>query len=192
VTAAGPTPSGFRHDGDEAIHDSARWRLVESRHTDPDGEAFTREVVRHPGAVAVVPLHDDGTVTLVRQYRAALHVDLLEIPAGLRDVEGEPLERTAARELAEEVGLRAEQLVHLADFVNSAGFTDERTTIYLGLGLAEVDQDRQGLEEQHMAVERLHLDDVPALVAAGDLVDAKTVIGLLLTRERVREHGLGG
>jgi ADP-ribose pyrophosphatase len=192
VTDAGPTSSGFRHDGDELVLDSRRWRLVESRHTDPDGEPFTREVVRHPGAVGVVPLHDDGTVTLVRQYRAALHVDLLEIPAGLRDVEGEPLERTAARELAEEVGLRAEQLVHLADFVNSAGFTDERTAVYLGLGLQPTDLDRQGLEEQHMSIERVHLDDVPALIAAGELIDAKTVVGLLLTRERVREHGLGG
>ena len=78
----------------------------------------------------MVPLHDDGTVTLVRQYRPALDVALLEIPAGLRDVAGEADERTAARELEEEAGLRADRLELLTVFHNSPGLTDENVAIY--------------------------------------------------------------
>jgi 8-oxo-dGTP pyrophosphatase MutT (NUDIX family) len=184
--------SGFRHVGDDLIHEGHVIRLVTSHHTAPDGSPFTREVVRHPGAVSVVPLHEDGTVTLVRQYRAALDAELLELPAGKRDVDGEDPARTAERELEEEVGLRAARLDPLVEFVNSVGFCDERSFVYLGVGLEPVADDRQGLEEQHMTIERVHLDDVPAMIAAGELIDAKTVLGLTLTRERVREHGLPG
>jgi 8-oxo-dGTP pyrophosphatase MutT (NUDIX family) len=183
---------GFHHVHDDLIHEGHVIRLVTSHHTAPDGSAFTREVVRHPGAVSVVPLHEDGTVTLVRQYRAALDAELLELPAGKRDVDGEDPARTAERELVEEVGLRAARLDLLVEFVNSVGFSDERSLVYLGVGLEEVASDRQGLEELHMTVERVHLDDVPAMIAAGELIDAKTVLGLTLTRERVREHGLPG
>ena len=184
--------AGFHHVGDDTIHEGHVIRLVTSHHTAPDGSSFTREVVRHPGAVSVVPLHDDGTVTLVRQYRAALDAEVLELPAGKRDVDGEDPASTAERELEEEVGLRASRLDLLVEFVNSVGFSDERSLVYLGVGLEQVDDDRQGLEEEHMTVERVHLDDVPAMIAAGELVDAKTVLGLTLTRERVREHGLPG
>ena len=189
MTDAAP---GFRHVRDESIHEGHVIRLVTSHHTAPDGSAFTREVVRHPGAVSVVPLHDDGTVTLVRQYRAAVDAEMLELPAGKRDVTGEDPARTAERELEEEVGLRAARLELLVEFVNSVGFSDERSLVYLGVGLDEVAQDRQGIEEQHMTIERVHLDDVPAMIATGELVDAKTVLGLTMARQWVGEHGLPG
>jgi ADP-ribose pyrophosphatase len=89
----------------------------------PDGSRHEREVVHHPGAVGVVPVHDDGSVTLVRQYRAPLDADVWEVPAGLRDVHGESPATTAQRELAEEAGLRAERLDHLVTFHNSPGFS---------------------------------------------------------------------
>ncbi|MBI2704341.1 MAG: NUDIX hydrolase [Actinobacteria bacterium] len=149
----------------------------------PDGHTFERDIVHHPGAVSVVPLLDDGRVVLVRQYRAALDVDLLEIPAGIRDVAGEAPELTAARELAEEVGLRATALQLLCRFHNSPGCSDEEVFIYLATGLAQVDRDLQGVEEQHMTIEHVRLDDVPALIARGDLTDAKTIIGLVLARD---------
>jgi 8-oxo-dGTP pyrophosphatase MutT (NUDIX family) len=174
--------------GDEPVHDGHVISLVIGHYTAPDGSTFTREVVRHPGAVSVVPLHDDGTVTLVRQYRAALDRELLEIPAGKRDVADEPPEVTARRELVEEVGLDARHLEPLAEFVNSAGFSDEYSYVFLGTGLREVDHDRQGLEEQHMSIERVALGDVPRLIAAHELVDAKTVIGLTLAREHLRRR----
>jgi ADP-ribose pyrophosphatase len=156
--------------------------------TGPGGEEFERDIVRHPGAVAVVPVLDTaGTpeAVLLRQYRPALDQLLLEVPAGKRDVADEAPEVTAERELAEEVGLRAGRLVKLAEFVNSPGFSDELSHVFLALDLDDVDSNLQGVEEQHMTVERVALADVPALVAAGDLIDAKSIIGLLLARQHL-------
>lgn len=175
--------------GERTLHEGHVIRLAVGRFVAPDGTEFEREVVRHPGAVSVVPLHDDGTVTLVRQYRAALDTELLEIPAGKRDVLDEPPEVTAARELAEEVGLRADDLVPLGRFVNSAGFSDELSLVFLATGLSEVPNDLQGVEEEHMIVERIPLADVPAMIADHRIVDAKTMIGLLLTLRRVAGEG---
>jgi 8-oxo-dGDP phosphatase len=150
----------------------------------PDGSRHEREVVRHPGAVAVVPLHDDGSVTLVRQYRAAVDTDLWEIPAGLRDVEDEPTEETARRELAEEAGLQASRLDHLVTFHNSPGFTDEAVVIYLATELTTVPDDRQGIEEQHMVVRQMPLSEALSMVDDGRITDAKTVIAVLSAARR--------
>ncbi len=177
-------PGGFEHLADEVLHDGVVISLVRATFRAPDGSVFTREVVRHPGAVSVVALHADDTVTLVRQYRAALDRELLEIPAGKRDVPGEAPEITAARELAEEVGLHAGRLEPLAEFVNSAGFSDEYSYVFLGTDLTEVPDARQGLEEQHMAIERIPLGRAADLIARHEIVDAKTVIGLTLAVAR--------
>ncbi|HEX6568787.1 MAG TPA: NUDIX hydrolase [Acidimicrobiales bacterium] len=152
----------------------------------PGGSRHEREIVHHPGAVAVVPLHEDGTITLLRQYRAALDAEVWEIPAGLRDVDGEPPEATARRELAEEAGLRARDLAHLVTFHNSPGFSDEALVIFLATGLTEVPDDRQGAEERHMLVARKPLTEALAMVDDGRITDAKTVIAVLdLARRRV-------
>jgi 8-oxo-dGDP phosphatase len=145
----------------------------------PDGERFEREIVHHPGAVAMVPLHEDGSVTLVHQFRAAVGDTMWEIPAGMRDVANERPEETAQRELAEEVGLRAGRLEYVARFHNSVGFTDEAVVIYLATELSEVPDDRQEAEEEHMGVERVPLDTALAMVDDGRITDAKTVIALL-------------
>ena len=150
----------------------------------PGGERHEREVVHHPGAVGVAPLHDDGTVTLVRQYRAALDDDVWEIPAGLRDVEDEPTDETARRELVEEAGLAPGTLEHLVTFHNSPGFSDEAVVVYAATGLTEVPDDRQGAEEQHMVVRRVPLDEALAMVDDGRITDAKTVIALLAIDRR--------
>jgi len=151
----------------------------------PDGSTFEREVVRHPGAVSVVPVTDDGHVVLLRQYRAPLDAEVLEIPAGKRDVAGEAPEVTAQRELGEEVGLQAGCLELLARFHNSVGFCDEESFVFLGTELTDVELDLQGVEEQHMVVERVPLDSVPQLIATGAVTDAKSVIGLTLARDRL-------
>jgi len=153
---------------------------------DPDGNEFERDVVHHPGAVVVVPVTDDGEVVLVRQYRAAVDRELLEVPAGKRDVLDEPVELTAHRELEEEVGLRAANMVKLAEFYNSPGFCDEHSFLFLATGLTPCATSFQGHEEQHMTIEQVPLDSVPGLIAAGELVDAKSIVGLLLARERLR------
>jgi len=147
----------------------------------PGGEKLERDVLHHPGAVAVVPLHEDGTVTLVKQYRAAVDDTIWELPAGLRDVDGELPATTALRELVEEAGLSARDVSHLTTFHNSPGCSDETVHIFLATGLTSVPDDRQGVEEQHMLVERFSLADALAMLDDGRITDAKTVIGLLLT-----------
>lgn len=174
----------FTKRGEREIWSGAVISVAEGTFVAPSGVEFTRDLVHHPGAVSVVPVDGDEAV-LVRQYRAAVDLEVLEIPAGKRDVAGEAPERTAHRELAEEVGLAAGRLEKLAEFYNSIGFSDELSHVYLATDLTEVGDDRQGEEEQHLTVERIRLDDVPALIAARELVDAKTVIGLLLARERL-------
>lgn len=176
-----PGPGSFGQLDESLVHQGAVISLAIGRFAGPGGERFTREVVRHPGAVSVVPLHDDGTVVLVRQYRAPLDRFLLEIPAGKRDVPGEPPEVTAGRELEEEVGLRAGQLVKLAEFHNSPGFCDEHSHVYLGTGLEAVPSSAHSVEEEHLSVEQVALDDVGAMIADGRITDAKTIIGLSLT-----------
>lgn len=142
--------------------------------------------MRHPGAVGVVPVHDDGTVSLVRQYRAAAETTVLEIPAGVRDEEGEEPLETAKRELAEEVGLAARDWRALTTYWVATGFSDERFWCYLARGLTEADRAPASHEEEHMTIERVALGDVPRLIAAGEIEDAKTIIGLLLARESLR------
>lgn len=169
----------FRVTGEETVFKGRVMHVAVAQVEGPDGEQHQRDVLHHPGAVAVVPLHDDGSVTLVNQYRVALGRGLWEIPAGLRDVDGEPPVETAQRELIEEAGLEAARLDHLAMFHNSPGHSDEIVHIYLGTGLADVDDDRQGTEEQHMLVARLPLELALQMIDDGRITDAKTVIGLL-------------
>lgn len=181
--------AGFRKLGEEAVHRGHVISVAVGSFEAPDGERFQRDLVHHPGAVSVVPLHDDGTVTLVRQYRAALDGLLLEIPAGKRDVQDEPPETTAHRELEEEVGLRAGRMELLARFHNSPGFCDEASWVFLARDLSGTEVAPDGVEEQSMTIEHVALEDVPRLIATGELKDAKTIIGLLAARERLRAEG---
>ncbi len=175
---------GFRKLGERVVHDGYLITTVEATFADPSGDTFERDLVHHPGAVSVVPVVEDGTkVLLVRQYRAAVDQVLLEIPAGKRDVEGEAPDVTAARELEEEVGMRAGQLRKLVEFYNSPGFCDEHSYIYLATDLQPAESIAHGVEEEHMTVETVGLDDVPRLIDSGELVDAKSIIGLCLARE---------
>lgn len=153
----------------------------------PDGTVAEREVVEQDDAAAVVPLLGDGTVILLRQYRHPFTDYVLEIPAGKLDKAGEGPEATAARELIEETGYRAGTLERLTTFRNSAGWTDEVTTVFLGTGLTHEgvpdDFDREA-EEEDMEIVRLPLDEAVTEVRAGTITDAKTIIGLLLAAGR--------
>ncbi len=174
----------FRRQGETLHYQGPLIQVATGTFEAPDGATFERDVVHHPGAVSAVPLLEgDEAVLLVRQYRAAVDRVLLEIPAGKRDVQGEPPERTALRELVEEVGMRAGRLDRLAEFYNSPGFCDEHSVVFLARDLEPCDLDLQGVEEQHMTVEEVLLDDVAQLIRSGVIVDAKTIIGLTLTRE---------
>lgn len=176
--------TGFRKLDEDVVHRGYVMEVAVGSFEAPDGHRFTRDLVHHPGAVAVLPLHDDGTVTVVRQWRAPIDAEVLEIPAGLRDVEGEAPEVTAARELTEEVGLEADELELLACFHNAIGHSDELVHVFLATGLRPVPNDLQGPEEQAMAIERHPLEELAAMIRSGELTDGKTIIGVSLVQLR--------
>ncbi|GAA1099255.1 NUDIX domain-containing protein [Nocardiopsis composta] len=146
-------------------------------------ELVAREYMVHPGAVVALALDERDRVLMVHQYRHAVGARLWELPAGVRDEEGEPPLRTAQRELEEETGHRAEHWFELADFYPSAGFSTERIQVFLARGVTEVPQGqldyRRVHEEADMAVEWIPLDDALDAVLAGRLRNGATVIGVL-------------
>ena len=187
-----PSPGsvpGFRRVSEEELIRAWLFSVDRFHLLDPEGTPFDRFVVRHPGAVTVVPVHEDGRVTMVRQYRAAVDAMVLEIPAGSRDKEDESLEATARRELAEEAGLLATTWEPLIGTWNSPGYSDQHTTIFLATGLSACESSPDGIEETYLSVETIRLDDVAALVADGTLKDETTVLGLYMARERLAATG---
>jgi 8-oxo-dGDP phosphatase len=161
----------------------------------PGGGDSVREVVRHPGAVAVVALDDEDRVLLLRQYRHPVGGYLWELPAGLRDADGEPPLATAKRELAEEAELAAGHWSLLTTIYSSPGFCDEQVLIYLAEDLTSADRP-DGFtvehEEADMTLERVPLGDAVQRVFDGDIRNASAVVGLLAaaqartTRPRLR------
>jgi ADP-ribose pyrophosphatase len=186
--------SGFRHVSDRLAHQGYIWNVSVGTFEGPHGETFERDIVRSPGAVAALPLifDDEGnpSVVLVRQYRGSFDDYVIEIPAGMRDVPGEPIEVTAARELVEEVGLRAGRLEHLLDFYPSAGLTDSVLYLFLATELTVVERSTHGPEEDDMQVLHLPLPDALDMVFRQEIHDAKTIIGLLLVERRIRDGDL--
>lgn len=180
---------GFRRLDERIVHQGHVFDVAVARFEAPDGSTFERDVVRHPGAVGVVAVDDRGRAVLVRQYRPVADTELLEIPAGVCDVDGEDPEATARRELAEEVGLRAERWRLLTRYHVAVGMSDEVFWCYLAEGLTEGEQSLQGPEEEAMTVEWLALDEAPSRIADGTIADAKTIIGLLLARDALAEPG---
>jgi 8-oxo-dGTP pyrophosphatase MutT (NUDIX family) len=149
----------------------------------PDGDVAVRQVVEHPGAVAVVALDEAARILMIRQYRHPVGRLLWELPAGLRDVDGEPLLATAERELLEETGYRAQDWLVLADFFTSPGITTERIRMFLARGLTLVpESEREYIphhEEAHLLVEWVPLEDAVARFLAGDLHNGVTGVGIL-------------
>lgn len=148
----------------------------------PDDVLLRREIVEAPDSVVVVALVDDDVV-LVRQHRQAAGRDLLELPAGVRDVPGEDATDVAARELAEETGLGGGELTELGTFWASPGWTTERFTVVLARGVRPVGTpagfEAEG-EERHMEVVRLPLDAALEAVGDGALTDGSSALALLL------------
>ncbi|GAA2771928.1 NUDIX domain-containing protein [Nonomuraea dietziae] len=171
-----------------------QWPVVESREhfkgyvigvrTDtvrmPRDEVADRDYVVHPGSVAVLALDEDDRVLLIRQYRHPTRHLLWELPAGIRDVEGEPLAATAARELAEEAGYQAGTWHTLVDLYLSPGMSDERIRVFLARDLSkvEIDFDRRH-EEFDMPVEWVPLGDAVERALMGMIHNSPTVAGIL-------------
>lgn len=146
----------------------------------PDGRVAVREVIEHPGAVAILPLDDDGSVVMIDQYRHPVGRRIRELPAGLLDMAGEDPLTTAQRELVEETGRAAREWSVLVDVTPSPGFSDEAVRVFLARGLTEIGRPpSQDDEEADLDVVRLSLDEAVRQVLAGDIVNAATVAGLL-------------
>ena len=180
---------GFRHLADTEVHRGHIWRVVVAQFESPDGGRFERDIVRSPGAVAVVPItlgaEGQPLVTLVRQYRPPYGQELIEVPAGMRDIPGEPTEETGRRELVEEVGLAAGEMTLLTSMAPSPGMTDSICTIYLATGCTPVERSLHGPEEQFSEVIAMPLTDAVAKVVRGEITDAKSALGLLLAERHL-------
>jgi 8-oxo-dGTP pyrophosphatase MutT (NUDIX family) len=172
----------FRVLKSEPVYDGRVISLRRDTVAMPGGGDSVREVVHHPGAVAVVALDDDGNVVLLRQYRHPVAQHLWELPAGLRDEDGEPPLETAKRELAEEVQLAAARWSLLLSVNNSPGFSDELVHVFLAEGLTAADRPDGFVvehEEADMTVERVPLAEAVQRVFDGDIRNSSAVAGVL-------------
>jgi 8-oxo-dGDP phosphatase len=179
---------GYEVESSELAYDGQLSRIRVDEVRMPDGDVVEREIVEHPSAVAVVAIDADGMVVLLRQYRHPVGDLVLEVPAGKLDVDGEDPAEAARRELTEETGLAAGALTELVTFDNSAGWTDEQTTVYLATDVepGEVPDDfTPKAEEAAMEVVRMPFADAVAAARRGEIPDAKTLIGLLLAADRI-------
>jgi ADP-ribose pyrophosphatase len=148
----------------------------------PNGRVTDREIVEHGGAVGVVALDNDGNVLLVRQFRSALGMHLLEIPAGTLGAD-EDVRACAFRELHEETGYLAQEMQPLYAFYSSPGFSNERIWLFLASGLSRGSQDVES--DELIEVVKVSLGRALEMVAAGDICDGKSILGLVAASARV-------
>jgi 8-oxo-dGDP phosphatase len=175
-------PHEFRLLASETVYDGRIISLRRDTVAMPGGGDSVREVVTHPGAVAVVAIDDQDRVVLVRQYRHPVRAHLWELPAGLRDEHGEAPLLTAQRELAEEALLAAGRWSLLATVHNSPGYSDEQVLIYLAEELSDVARPDGFVvehEEADMTLDRVPLDEAVQRVFDGEITNSSAVIGLL-------------
>ena len=146
------------------------------------GRIHQRETVRHAGSAVIVPVFDDGTIALVRQYRHPTVKYLLEAPAGRLD-EGEIPQEAAARELEEELGLIAGRLEKLSEFFVSPGFCEEKMWVFLATDLSESEQRLE--DDEIIEIVRMPFTQALSMITTGEIEDAKTIIGVMLAAPRV-------
>lgn len=188
---------GTRETGLEVVDVPEEWEVADSKErfsgrvitvvTDtvrmPGDTAAERDYIRHPGSVAVVALDDEQRVLLLRQYRHPVRAMLWELPAGLRDVPGEPLVECAARELAEEAGYRATTWHTLLDLKTTPGASDERIRIFLARGLTRIPDEENGYVHRHeeigMPVVWLPLAEAVRRTLSGMIHNSPAVAGIL-------------
>ena len=152
------------------------FQVVRKTLVSPGGKRRERQVIRHPGAVVLLPLLDDGRIVLIRNYRIAAEEYLIELPAGTLEPNEEPL-AAAHRELAEETGYRARRMERLTTFYSSPGILEERMHLYRATGLQPGPTELQGDEEIETLLTTR--EDALAMIRDGRIKDAKTLVGLL-------------
>ncbi|MEJ7846984.1 MAG: NUDIX hydrolase [Pyrinomonadaceae bacterium] len=143
---------------------------------------YSREIVTHHGSAVIVPVFDDNTVAVVRQYRHPAGKYLLEIPAGSLNEGEDPMEG-AARELEEEIGVTAAKIEKLTEFYVSPGFLSEKMHVFLATGLTETAQNLEG--DEILTVRRYSFDQLFAMIQTGEIEDAKTIIGIMMARTKL-------
>jgi ADP-ribose pyrophosphatase len=175
--------SRFESVEERTSYDGGFFTVASARFRHEDGDEVEREIVRHTGAVGIVVL-DGDQLWLVRQPREAIgSPDLLELPAGKLDEEGEEPLDTAKRELAEEIGKQASDWEPLGSFYTSPGFTDEEVHLFLATGISDVDEQPAVEHDERIDVEVRPLAELDAILA--DTKDSKTLIGLYKLKERL-------
>ncbi len=147
----------------------------------PNGKESKREIINHPGAVAIIPITDNGKLILVEQYRKALERSIIEIPAGKLE-KGEAPERTARRELEEETGYGCHELVYLQSFSTSPGFADEIVHLYVAKQLYKIEQKAELDEDEFVSLMEVTIEEAEQMVKEQKIYDAKTAFAVLWMR----------
>lgn len=172
------SPTGQRTGIERTVlHHGRRFDFEIVRETVAGAEPIVREVVRHPGAVVVLAITEDNQIALIRNWRIALEDWVWELPAGTMEPP-EPAERCAARELEEEVGLRAARVTPIAEFFTTPGMTDERMHAFLATGLTHVGQRLE--YDERIEIHMTPVQEAFAMIDDGRLMDAKSVLTILL------------
>ncbi len=171
----------------ERLFSGAVFDLEVDRVKLPNGRIATRELIRHKGAVAIVPLFPDGTVAVEEQFRYAVGRIMIEIPAGKLDAPDEDREAAARRELREETGLSAGKLICLGDYFGSPAIVDERITLYLATELSEGERDLD--DDEFLSVKRIPLEELTDAIVRGEITDGKTQAALARVA-LMRQRGL--
>ncbi|HKP54189.1 MAG TPA: NUDIX hydrolase [Chloroflexia bacterium] len=168
----------------ETVYDGKLFKVIKEKVRLANGSERPREIVVHPGAVALVVVDNDEKLILVRQYRRAADRVLLEIPAGTREP-GEDSEACARRELVEETGYEAANVRHLGGFYSAPGFCTEFLECYLMTGLKE----KKGMadDDENIEIERLSTDEALRAIERGEISDAKSICGILMWKNLVRD-----
>ena len=173
--------SGVRLMAKRRLYDGKVLALDVDEVEEPGGVRAVREVVRHRGSVAALPVHDDGRVVLLRQYRYAVDQPVWELPAGRLD-QGETAPEGARRELEEEVGLRPARLESLCVFFTTPGFCDEVMHLFRATGLTEVPPRPEA--DERIEIGTFPLEEARAMIRRGEVREGKTLVALLLEGER--------
>nr|WP_216667780.1 NUDIX hydrolase [Sporosarcina jiandibaonis] len=152
----------------------------------PDGNRAQRELIEHPGAVALIPITNEGKLILVKQYRKSLNRTLIEIPAGRIEI-GEDPKVTAIRELEEETGYGAHQVAYIQSFATSPGFANEIIHLYLAENLYKIANPAEGDEDEFIELLEVTVNEAEQLVASGEIYDAKTAFAVIYAKHQLKK-----
>lgn len=179
MSGLGDLSHPFVTDSLETVHDWSYSRLVRRSLSSPSGDMFERTYVDSPGAVGVVAVTAAGEVVLVSQYRAPVDGMVTEIPAGMRDIPGEPALETARRELVEEVGYEADEWIAIGSVLSTPGVSNGVVELFLATGLTAVPTQPHGPEEQVMRIHHVPMGDAIRMCMDDGITDSKSVAGIL-------------